>query len=88
LPTDLVGDQSSPLAGGNKNGTRHTSGNLKPEFGGTGKYDDDLKTLAVDTRPAVRGDSAPPGAAIAWERLVMNEAIVPPDFVSIAEGVW
>lgn len=64
MPTDLVGDQSSPLAGGNKNGTRHTSGNLKPEFGGTGKYDDDLKTLAVDTRPAVRGDSAPPGAQI------------------------
>ncbi|HGM7301878.1 TPA: RHS repeat-associated core domain-containing protein [Stenotrophomonas maltophilia] len=64
LPTDLVGDQSSPLAGPNKNGTRHTSGNLKPDFGGTGNYDSDLKALAGDTRPAVRGDSAPPGAQI------------------------
>lgn len=64
MPTGLVGDQSSPLAGGNKSGTRHTSGNLKPEFGGTGKYEDDLKTLAGDTRPAVRGDRAPPGAQI------------------------
>jgi len=64
LPVDLVGDQSSPLAGSNKNGTRHTSGNLKPEFGGTGNYDEDLKTLAGETRPAVRGDSAPPGAQI------------------------
>ena len=64
LPTDLVGDQGSPLAGPNKSGSRHTSGNLKPEFGGTGNYDDDLKTLAGDTRPTVRGDSAPPGAQI------------------------
>lgn len=64
LPTDLVGDQSSPLAGPNKSGTRHTSGKLKPEFGGSGNYDDDLKALAVDTRPTVSGDSAPPGAQI------------------------
>lgn len=64
LPTVLVGDQSSPLAGPNKNGTRHTSGNLRPEFGGSGNYDRDLKTLAGNTRPAVRGDSAPPGAQI------------------------
>jgi len=64
LPVDLVGDQSSPLAGPNRNGTRHTSGNLRPESGGTGNYDEDLKTLAGDTRPAVRGDSAPPGAQI------------------------
>ena len=64
LPNGLVGDQSSPLAGPNKAGTRNTSGNLTPENGGTGNYDDDLKTLAGDTRPAVKGDSAPPGAKI------------------------
>ncbi|WP_204274750.1 hypothetical protein, partial [Enterobacter hormaechei] len=64
LPVDLVGDQRSPLAGSNKNGTRHTCGILKPEFGGTGIYDEDLKTLAGDAGPAVRGDSAPPGAQI------------------------
>lgn len=59
-----MGDQGSPLAGPNKSGSRHTSGNLKPEFGGTGNYDDDLKALAGDTRPTVRGNSAPPGAQI------------------------
>ena len=64
LPTGLVGDQNSPLAGGNKSGTRHTTGKLKPEFGGNGEYDDDLKTLAGDTRPTVRGDRAPLGAQI------------------------
>lgn len=47
-----AGDQSSPLAGPNKNGTRHTSGNLRPEFGGTGNHNSDLKTLAGNTWPA------------------------------------
>jgi len=31
---------------------------------GAGNYDDDLKILAGDTRPAVKGDSAPSGAKI------------------------
>lgn len=32
LPTGLVGDQGNPLAGPNKNGSRHTSGGLRPEL--------------------------------------------------------
>lgn len=64
LPNGLVGDQSSPLAGPNKAGTRNTSGNLTPENGGAGNHDDNLKTLAGDTRSAVKGGSAPPRAKI------------------------
>jgi RHS repeat-associated protein len=64
LPSGLVGDQTSPLAGPNKSGNRHTSGNLAPQHGGSGDYDTDLKTLAGNTRPAVKGESAPLGAQV------------------------
>lgn len=47
-----------------KDGTRHTSGPLTPENGGTGDYDTDLETLTVGTREAGEGDDAPPGAQI------------------------
>ncbi|MEJ2416551.1 MAG: RHS repeat-associated core domain-containing protein [Exilibacterium sp.] len=64
LPEGLVGDQSDDRAGPNKNGTRHTSGPLTPENGGTGDYEADLETLTGGTREAGEGDSAPPGAQI------------------------
>ncbi len=64
LPTDLVGDQSSPLAGPNKSGKRHTSGKLTPENGGTGDYATDLEKLTGGTRPWRPGDKAPPGSQV------------------------
>ncbi len=64
VPGKLVGDQSDSRAGPNKSGTRHTSGPLTPENGGTGDYEQDLQTLTGGTRPAGEGDSAPPGSSI------------------------
>lgn len=64
LPEGLVGDQSDDRAGPNKNGTRHTSGPLTPENGGTGDYEADLEILTGGTREAGEGDSAPIGAQI------------------------
>jgi len=63
-PSVLVGDQSSPLAGPNDSGKRHTSGNLAPEFGGVGDYEADLETLTGGTRPWQPGDRAPPGSRV------------------------
>ncbi|WP_350016393.1 RHS repeat-associated core domain-containing protein [Rhodanobacter sp. IGA1.0] len=64
LPTTLVGDTADPRAGSNRSGTKFTSGNLLPKFGGVGDYQSDLKTLAGDTRLQVTGDSAPPGSQV------------------------
>ena len=64
LPDELVGDQSDPRAGPNKGGKRHTSGPLRPEFGGTGNFEEDLETLAGPVRPWQPGDAAPPGSLV------------------------
>ena len=65
LPKDLVGDQSDPRAGPNRKGNRHTSGNLKPDYGGTGDFYDDLELLTGGTRPWTENDvNYPPGSLI------------------------
>jgi RHS repeat-associated protein len=64
LPDVLVGDQGDPRAGPNKGGTKHTSGPLKPEYGGTGDFDADLQKLTGGARPWQPGDKAPPGSLI------------------------
>jgi len=64
LPSGLVGDQSDPRAGLNPSGKKHTSGPLKPEFGGTGDFVADLEKLTGGTRPWQSGDRAPPGSLI------------------------
>lgn len=60
LPEGLMGEGQTPRGSGNS----VTSGPLKPEFGGSGDYESDLRTLAGETRPAGSGDAAPPGAQI------------------------
>jgi filamentous hemagglutinin len=64
LPDVLVGDQSDPRAGPNRGGTRHTSGPLKPEHGGTGDFQADLDRLTGGARPWQPGDKAPPGSLV------------------------
>ena len=64
LPSVLVGGQGNEQAGPNKGGARHTSGPLKPEFGGTGNFGADLEKLTGGTRPAQPGDKAPPGSLV------------------------
>ncbi len=64
LPGGLVGDQSDPRAKTNRGGKKHTSGPLTPENGGTGNFEEDLRTLAGPVRPAEAGDPAPPGSLI------------------------
>ncbi|WP_235570089.1 RHS repeat-associated core domain-containing protein [Lysobacter sp. Root916] len=64
LPSGLVGDQGSPLAGPNSTGKRHTSGTLAPEHGGQGDYEKDLETLTGGVRPWAPGDKAPPGSMV------------------------
>jgi filamentous hemagglutinin len=65
LPGDLVGDQSDPRAGPNRNGGKHTSGPLVPAAGGTGGYQGDLDVLTGGTaRPWQPGDKAPPGSQV------------------------
>ncbi|GAA6140405.1 RHS repeat-associated core domain-containing protein [Hydrogenophaga sp. 5NK40-0174] len=64
LPTDIVGDQSDERAGPNKDGTRWTSGTLRPERGGTGDFADDLDHLSGGVRPWQPGDRAPPGSLV------------------------
>ncbi|MBY5969685.1 RHS repeat-associated core domain-containing protein [Halomonas denitrificans] len=63
-PIVLLGDQSSPKAGSNKSGKRHTSGPLLEEHGGTGNFGEDLEVLTGGTRPRQQGDSAPPGSLV------------------------
>lgn len=64
LPTTLVGLQRDPRAGPNKSGTRHTSGPLTADSGGTGNYEADLELLTGGTRPWQAGDKAPPGSRV------------------------
>jgi len=64
LPTDLVGDQSNPNSGPNKDGSRHTSGPLKPEYGGTGDFLADLEKLTGGIRPVRPDERRPPGSLI------------------------
>lgn len=51
IPDLLVGDQGDARAGPNRGGTRHTSGPLKPEYGGAGDFYSDLERLTGGTRP-------------------------------------
>ena len=64
LPDVLVGDQSDSRAGPNRDGTRHTSGPLSPDHGGTGDFQADLDTLTGGSRPWQSGDRAPPGSLV------------------------
>lgn len=64
LPTTLVGSQTDPRAGPNRSGTRHTSGPLTTDRGGTGNYEADLELLTGGTRPWQPGDKAPPGSRV------------------------
>jgi hypothetical protein len=64
LPADIVGDQSDPRAGPNKDGRKWTSGALAPANGGTGDFDKDLDRLTGGTRPMQPGDKAPPGSLV------------------------
>ncbi len=64
IPDKLVGDQSDPRAGPNKNGGKHTSGPLTPDNGGTGQFRPDLDKLTGGVRPWQPGDKAPPGSLV------------------------
>lgn len=64
LPDVVVGDQSDPRAGPNKGGTKHTSGPLRPDHGGTGDFQADLDKLTGGVRPWQPGDKAPPGSLV------------------------
>lgn len=64
LPTGLVGDQTDPRAGVNPSGGKNTSGELLPQYGGTGNFLDDLERLTGGTRPWQPGDKAPPGSLV------------------------
>ena len=64
IPDVLVGDQSDSRAGPNRDGTRHTSGPLSPDHGGTGDFQADLDTLTGGSRPWQSGDRAPPGSLV------------------------
>lgn len=64
LPTGLVDDQTDPRAGMNPSGGKNTSGELLPQYGGTGNFLDDLERLTGGTRPWQPGDKAPPGSLV------------------------
>jgi RHS repeat-associated protein len=67
VPGDLVGGQSDPRAGPNNRETRHTSGPLTPENGGTGDAKKDFDKLTGGTGrpfPGSDGRSKIPGAQV------------------------
>jgi hypothetical protein len=71
VPSVLVGDQSSDLAGLTKNGKRHTSGPMTPENGGTGDAARDFDKLTGNTsQPA--GGTYPPGTLIGPNGVVLR----------------